>query len=111
MCPYFLYYGMTWYEFWYESIERLPDYWQKHQFEVEARNQELWLQGLYIQQAVACVLDPKHKAKYPEKPYRITAMTEAEKEAENKRKVEELRNRLMDIKRRSDARRKGSERA
>lgn len=38
-------------------------------------------------------------------------MTEAEKEAENKRKVEELRNQLMDIKRRSDTRRKGSERA
>lgn len=109
MCPWFLHYGMTWYEFWFESIERLPDYWQKHQFDVEARNQELWLQGLYIQEAVAAVFDSKHRAKYPEKPHRITAMTEAEKEAENNRKVETMREQLIEIKRRWDAKHKGSD--
>ena len=109
MCPYFLHYGMTWDEFWFESIERLPQFWQKHQFDVEARNQELWLQGIYIKEAVDCAMDTKHRAKYPEKPHRITEMTEAEKEAENNRRVEEMRNQLMEIKRRSDARHKGSD--
>lgn len=37
-------------------------------------------------------------------------MTEAEREEENRRKVEKLREQLMEIKRRSDMRRKESER-
>lgn len=99
-------YGMSWDEFWNESIDRFHAYWQMHQFNIERRNQELWLQGLYIQSAVAVVLDAKHKVKYPEKPFRITEMTDAEKEAENKRKVERLREQLLEIKRRSDMRHK-----
>lgn len=109
VCPYFMLYGMTWQEFWFESIERFHDYWQRYQFDIERRNQELWMQGLYIQDAVAAVLDTKHRAKYPNKPHRITELTEAEKEEENRRKVETMREQLMDIKRRWDARHKGSE--
>lgn len=98
---------MTWDSFWYEDINRLPFYWQKHQFDVEARNQELWMQGIYMQEAIAAVLDTKHQVKYPEKPHRVTEMTDAEKQAENRRKVERMREQLMEIKRRSDMRRKG----
>lgn len=49
------------------------------------------MQGAYIQYAIAACLDSKGRAKYPDKPYRITEMTEAEREEENKRKVERLR--------------------
>ena len=108
ICPYYIMYGMSWDEFWNESLDRLAAYWQAHQFAVESRNQELWMQGLYIRDAVACCLSAK--AKYPEKPHRITAMTDAEREEENKRWVEQLREQLMDIKRRSDARKSRSER-
>ena len=97
-------YGMNWNEFWYESLERLSVYWQKRQFEIEARNQELWLQGLYIKVAIASALDKK--SKYPEKPQRVTEMTDAEKEAESKDRVAKLREQLLEIKRRSDARKK-----
>lgn len=83
--------GMSWHEFWFESLDRLHDYWQANQFSIERRNQELWVHGMYIMEAVAAVLDTKHRAKYPEKPYRLTEMTEAEREAENKRKIERLR--------------------
>lgn len=107
MCPWFLHYGMTWHEFWYESIDRLADYWQKYQFDIESRNQELWIQGIYIQEAVAAVLDSKHRVKYPSKPFRLTELTSEEKEAENKRKVEALREALMAHKRRWDAKHKG----
>lgn len=96
---------MTYDEFWYGSIDRLEHYWQKHQFEIEQRNQELWLQGLYIRSAVASCMDSKHK--YPDKPHRITEMTETEKEIEAKRKVEKLREQLMGIKQRWDAKHKG----
>lgn len=109
VCPYYLMYGMTWQEFWHESIDRFAVYWQKHQFEIESRNQELWLQGVYIQEAVASVFDTKHRIKYPDKPHRITEKTREETEAENKRKVDELREMLMTHKRRWDAKHKGAE--
>ena len=95
---------MTWDEFWFESLDRLSAYHQKNQLDIERRNQELWMQGLYVTEAVASVLDPKHKAKYPEKPHRITDMTPEEQEAENKRKVESIRAFLNENKRRWDAR-------
>lgn len=107
ICPYYLLYGMTWDEFWYESLERLGVYWQAHQLAVEQRNQELWMQGIYIQEAVASVLDTKHMVKYPEKPHRITDKTEIEEEAEKRRQVEEMRERLNALKMSWDAKHKG----
>lgn len=106
-CPYFMLYGMTWNEFWFESIDRFHDYWQRYQFDIERRNQELWLQGLYIRKAIDSAFDMKHIAKYPDKPLRITELTEEEKELEAKQMVEQLREQLNEIKRRSDARNKG----
>ena len=105
VCPYYMLCGMSWDEFWYGSLDRLKDYWQKHQYEVEQRNQELWMLGLYIRSAVASCLNSK--AKYPEKPHRITPMTEAEQEAENKRKVAQMREQLIAIKQRWDAKHTG----
>ena len=102
-------YGMSWDEFWYSSIERLEFYWQKNQFDIERRNQELWLQGLYFRMAVASCLDSKGRSKYPEKPQRITELTDAEREYENKRKVERLREILTEHKRRWDSKQKGVE--
>lgn len=96
---------MTWDEFWHSSIDRLGFYWQKKQLEIEKKNQELWMQGLYIKAAVASCLNSK-KVKYPDKPPRITELNEIEQDIENKRKVEELRNMLMEHKRRWDAKHK-----
>ena len=107
ICPYYMSWGMTWDEFWNESIDRLQAYWQANQFSIERRNQELWLQGLYIRSAVASCLDKKFK--YPEKPQRVTEMTDAEAEAESKRKLEHMRAALNEHKRRWDARNKGVE--
>ena len=101
-------YGMSYFEFWNESIERYADYWQKHQFEIEKRNQELWMQGIYIREAIDSAFDTKHRCKYPDKPHRITELTDVEKELENRRKVNEFRNALMERKRRWDAKHKGS---
>lgn len=107
ICPYYISWGMTWDEFWYESIDRLQAYWQANQFSIERRNQELWLQGLYIRSAVASCLDKKFK--YPEKPQRVTEMTDAEADAESKRKLDHMRDVLNEHKRRWDARNKGVE--
>ena len=102
ICPYFMMCGMTWSEFWFEDLDRLRFYANKHKLDIERRNQELWLQGIYIQEAVAAVFDSKHIAKYPEKPHRITPMTPEEQEAENKRKVEQFRAYFEEHKRRWD---------
>lgn len=101
-------YGMTWDEFWYEDIDRMRFYAEKHRLDIERRNQELWLQGIYIQEAVAVVMDSKHRARYPDKPHRITPMSETEKEAERQRVVSNMRESLNEIKRRWDAK-KGRE--
>lgn len=100
---------MTWDEFWHESLDRLQAYWQANQFSIERRNQELWLQGLYIRSAVASCLDKKFK--YPDKPQRITEMTEDEQAAADKRKIDHMRAVLAEHKRRWDARNKGVEAA
>lgn len=107
MCPYYLHYGMTWEQFWFGPIDQFSYYWQKHQFDVEARNQEMWLLGLYVRSAVASCMDKNNK--YPDKPRRLTPMTEAEQEAENKRTVEKLREQLIGIKSRWDAKHKGDD--
>ena len=109
ICPYYLSYGMSWDEFWNESPERLQAYWQANQYSIERRNQELWLQGLYIRSAVASCLDKK--SKYPENPPRITPMTEEEQKAENQRRIANMRAFLEERKRRWDAKHKGVEAA
>jgi len=107
ICPYYMSYGMTWDEFWNESIDRFATYWQKEQYEIERRNQELWMQGAYIKLAIASAFNKKNK--YPEKALRITELSDMEKEAENKHKVEELRQMLMSHKRRWKERQKGAD--
>ena len=89
ICPYYMSWGMTWDEFWHESLDRLQAYWQANQYGIERRNQELWLQGLYIRSAVASCLDKK--IKYPEEPQRITERTEDEQAAEDRRKIDHMR--------------------
>ena len=101
-------YGMSYDEFWYSSIDRLAFYWQKNQFDIERRNQELWLQGLYIKAAIDNSLNG-NKTKYPTKPIRITELTEHEQEIENRRKIEELRSILEERKARWDEKHKGVE--
>lgn len=109
LCPYAMAWGMTWSEFWYGSLDRLHDYWQANQYSIERRNQELWLQGIYIHAAIASCFDSKKKAKYPDKPYRITEMTDAEREVENQRKIERLREILNSHKQSWDMTHKGAD--
>ena len=63
----------------------------------------MWLQGRYFYEAMtaslsnfsAGIVGKKGKAEYTDKPYRVTPMTEEEKEAERQRKlnayIEELK--------------------
>lgn len=74
---------------------------QAHNLKVEMRNQELWLQGLYIHNAFNVVIANFSKglsgkkggkqAEYIEKPIRITPLTEIEK----KQKAKEERKKVI----------------
>lgn len=99
MCAYWMLYGVPYDVFWDGDYTQLKYYLEKHKLEVEQRNQELWMQGLYVYEAVSAALSrafEKHsKAQYPDKPHRLTPLSEEEKEEEKKRKVEEFRNQLL----------------
>ena len=68
----------------------------------EKTNQELWLQGLYVHNAVAVAINnafSKQKQKYINKPLQMFPQTKDEREAqicENNRKLVERLNRFKD---------------
>lgn len=86
--------GMSPKEYWEGDPYLVVDYKRAHNLKVEQRNQELWLQGLYIYNAFGTVLanafakKGSKKERYLEKPIRITPLTEQEKrvQAEEERK-------------------------
>jgi hypothetical protein len=86
-------YGMSYDEFWNGKPELAVWYRKKHRLEIEQRNQELWLQGLYFNNAVSVALNNgfnKKKIQYIDKPIRLFPETEDEKKAkaeENRRKL------------------------
>ena len=88
--PYYLSIGMTSEQFWDGDPHLAKYYRQADEMRVERKNQELWLQGLYIYEAlcdVAPILQAMAKKgtkarPYPEQPYSIT-------EKQRKRELEE----------------------
>lgn len=101
-CPYFMSIGMTYDEFWYGEPERTKYYRDSHILKCKSRNQELWLQGMYFIHSIGVALDPKGKAKYPEKPFDIFPKTEAEKKAEAERERRKVIDFFTQLKQRWD---------
>lgn len=110
LCAYYMALGVSADEFWNGDYTMLKYYVDKHRIAVEQQNEQLWLQGVYFYEAVSVALSQaftKHsQAKYPEKPYRLTPLSEEEQELENKKKVEEFRAQLMAAGRRFEAKHK-----
>ena len=89
LCAYAISVGMPASEYWYGDPQLLNNYVRAEEIRQRKKNNELWLQGLYIYQAIGAlspVLNPfskKHKAeRYMSKPIPITSdeLAEAEKE-------------------------------
>ena len=88
-------YGMSYDDFWYGKPELATAYKKLHRLQAEQTNQQLWLQGLYIHNAVAVAINnafSKQKQKYISEPVRLFPMTEDEKET----KAEETRQKLIE---------------
>ena len=91
---------MSYDQFWNDDPTLAIAYRRAAEIKAERKNQELWLQGLYIHNAFAVVMSnfgrglsgkkTNKTEQYIEKPIRITPLTDAErkqKEKEDRRKV------------------------
>ena len=102
-CAYYMAIGVPYDDFWNGDYTRLKFELEAHKIRLEEKNQELWLQGLYVYDAVSVAVNNAlsgkghQKQKYIEKPIRITEMTEAEKEEEQKKTLESFKASLMSL--------------
>lgn len=93
---------MTRAEYWNGEADLVKVYRQKHQYEMEQRNHEMWLQGLYLYEAMLCVSPVFHDfAKNPkplpyrEKPFELTQEAVEEKEKTTQEQARELQKEKM----------------
>lgn len=86
--------GMTYDEYWYGDCYLTRVYYEKNRIDIKRRNEEMWLQGLYINNAVTVAINTffgKSKSvKYLEKPLDILPKTKEEKEQEEKEYLEKV---------------------
>lgn len=115
MCGYYLAIGMSLDEYWCASPHLVRYYREAHKLSVEQRNQELWLQGLYIYNAFSVVLANAFGKKggkrhnYLEKPINLFEFTHKQEEAERVKETNRIVNTLNMIQQRFNANKEGKE--
>lgn len=87
-CPYYLNMGMSWDDYWYGDYRKLPYFRKAYALKREEINQQLWLEGFYILQAIGTALSDE--VTYPEEPFALT--DEAAKSQEERRRQIEIDN-------------------
>lgn len=90
--------GMTYDEFWNQDVDLVKVYLKANELQEKRRNQELWLQGMYIYEAL-CDVSPLFRLSmkkgvvkpepYVKEPYPITAEEIKERERREARLKEE----------------------
>ena len=115
--PYYLSIGMTPEQYWDGDCTLTKYYRKAEELRNEKRNQELWLQGMYIYEAI-CDVSPilhdfaKKGAKphpYPSKPYAITEKQIRQEREEKERKIAEKGKRFMEALMQSNNKRFGEQ--
>ena len=98
---YALYLGMNYEQYWYGEPSLLLNYIKAEEYRTIKRNNELWLQGLYVYHAIGDlvpILNPfskDHKPrKYFDKPIPITDKEKVEQENE---KIEKMKSYMMSL--------------
>ena len=99
LCPIYMSYGMSYDEFWYEEPYRAKFYLDSHKLKVKQKDEEMWIQGMYIYEALCKVSPVLHAFSkkgtkplpYSNKPYLYNQPEfKSEQEKEQQRKNEEL---------------------
>lgn len=87
LCAHALALGMTYDQYWHDDPQIINAYIKAQQIKDSKRNQELWLQGLYIYNALGCVapmfnaLAKDHKPKkYLARPFALSKEEKDEQE-------------------------------
>ena len=101
--PYYLAIGMTYDQYWNDDPTLVKYYRKAAEIQKERRNEELWLQGMYIYEALCDVSPILHAyakkgtkpTPYSEKPYSITETQRKHEEEERARKIAEKGMRFM----------------
>ena len=94
-------YGMSYEQFWFGDPWMARAYAQYHLLKRRQRNEELWLNGIYVANAFQTVLGNafgKKKLKYLEKPLDIYEKTDAEKAQEIRNERQKLINWISKLK-------------
>lgn len=105
LCPYYMSIGMSYDEFWNGDVSMVKAYRKANELRDKRRNQELWLQGKYIYDAL-CDVSPLFRFSmkngtikpepYVKEPYPITAAEVRElEEREQREKEERLKAKFM----------------
>jgi hypothetical protein len=87
--------GMTFDEFWNQDVAMVRAYRKAHDLRRRQQNEALWMQGLYVRDALLATVGnmfadkSAKKNEYPTEPYPITAEQVEEKEAAERRRMEE----------------------
>ena len=85
MCPVYITYGMTYEQYWYGDPWMARAYAQAYLMKRKVRNEDIWIQGIYMTHALQTVIGTafgKKKLKYIEKPLDLFPKSEFEKEQE-----------------------------
>ena len=102
--PYFLSIGMTYEQFWYKDPHLVKDYAKAEELRARKKNQELWLQGYYVYNAIGAFAEilpafPKKGAKinpYLEEPVSLTEEEARRRQEEQRRKrAESIKERMI----------------
>lgn len=97
----YMLYGMTYEQFWFGDPRMTITFREAYLLKQRAKNEDMWMQGLYIYRAVSAVVASalgNRNAKYIDAPLDYLPKTKAEKKQEEykeKRKVIEFFNRLL----------------
>jgi len=85
VCPTYMLYGMTYEQFWYGDPNMTHTFKEAYLLKQRAKNEDAWLQGLYIYRAVSAVVASalgNRNAKYIDAPIDYLPKTKAEKQQE-----------------------------
>ena len=88
--------GMTYEQFWDGEVELAPAYRRADEIRRKRKNEELWLQGVYVAHALSATVGNMFskgtKNEYPTEPIPITAAEQQErKEREQKARMERIK--------------------
>jgi hypothetical protein len=95
MCPFYLSIGVTYEQYWYGVPEIAKMYREAHKLRRKRTNEELWLNGIYMAEAITATVGnmfSKQKYEYPTEPKPITeAEIEERREREKRERMERMK--------------------